>query len=140
MNFIGIDLHTNRFTCYYRDECRSDDPKDKVMKSFDLNEEGLAAFYATLTADRYALVEVTTTTSSFVRLFKGRVKEVIIGNTYQLKQISLAWNNTDKIDSGFTLSGAQGAGTVRCTTNRSSNAAAGGDTGITEPVFHLPVI
>jgi transposase len=44
------------------------------------------------------LVEATITTFSFVRLFKDRVKEVIIGNTYQLKQISLARNNTDKID------------------------------------------
>jgi hypothetical protein len=60
MQFIGIDLHTNRFTCCYRDERLSDRPQD-------------------------------------------RVKEVIIDNTYQLKQISaymprLARNNTDKID------------------------------------------
>ena len=58
----------------------------------------MAAFYATLTGDTYVLVEATITTFSFVRLFKDRVKEVIIGNTYQLKQISLARNNTDKID------------------------------------------
>jgi hypothetical protein len=60
MNFIGIDLHTNRFTCCYRDGRLSDRPAD-------------------------------------------RVKDVIIGNTYQLKRISaymprLARNNTDKID------------------------------------------
>jgi transposase len=68
------------------------------MKTFDLNEGGLAAFCATLTEDTYVLVEATITTFAFVRLFKDRVKEVIIGNTYQLKQISLARNNTDKID------------------------------------------
>jgi transposase len=68
------------------------------MKTFDLNEEGLAAFYGTLTEETYVLEEATTTTFSFVRLFKDRVKEVIMGNTYQLKQISLARNNTDKID------------------------------------------
>jgi hypothetical protein len=61
------------------------------MKTFNLNEEGLAAFFATVGS--YTLVEVKITTFSFVRLFKNRVKEVIIGNTYQLKQISLAWNN-----------------------------------------------
>jgi len=43
-------------------------------------------------------VEATITTFSFVRLFKDRVKEVIIANTYELKQISLARCNTDKID------------------------------------------
>jgi transposase len=68
------------------------------MKTFELNAEGLAAFYATLTEETCVLVEATITTFSFVRLFKDRVKEVIIGNTYQLKQISLARNNTDKID------------------------------------------
>jgi transposase len=98
MNFIGIDLHTNRFTCCYRDERLSDHPQDRVMKTFDPDEKGLAAFCATLTADTYVLVGATITTFAFVRLFKDRVKEVIIGNTYQLKQISLARNNTDKID------------------------------------------
>jgi transposase len=44
------------------------------------------------------LVEATITAFSFIRLFKDRVKEVIIGNTCQLKQISPARNNTDKID------------------------------------------
>ncbi|MDR3139719.1 MAG: hypothetical protein LBT95_08620 [Treponema sp.] len=98
MTFIGIDLHTNRFTCCYRDGRLSDRPQDRVVKTFDLNEGGPAAFYATLTADTYVLAEATITTFSFVRLFKDKVKEVIIGNTYQLKQISLARNNTDKID------------------------------------------
>jgi transposase len=98
MTFIGIDLHTNRFTCCYRDERRSYRPEDRVIKTFELNEAGLAAFYMTLSEDTYVLVEATITTFSFVRLFKDLVKEVIIGNTYQLKQISLARNNTDKID------------------------------------------
>jgi hypothetical protein len=68
------------------------------MKTFDLTKQGLAAFFATLTADTCVLVEAAITTFSFVRLFKDRVKEAIIGNTCQLKQISLARNNTDKID------------------------------------------
>lgn len=99
MNFIGIDLHTNRFTCCFRTErSKTDDPKDRVITTFDLTGEGLAAFYRTLTADTYVLVEATITTFSFVRLFRDRVKEVIIANTYELKQISLARCNTDKID------------------------------------------
>jgi len=100
MNFIGIDLHTNRFTCCYRNE-RS--PVDKpsqgrITRTFELDAEGLAAFYRTLTDDTYVLVEATITTFSFVRLFKERVKEVVIANTYELKQVSLARCNTDKID------------------------------------------
>ena len=100
MNFIGIDLHTNKFTCCYRDETSSaEDPrKGRVMETFTLTAEGLWAFYKTLTAETYVLVEATITTFSFVRLFQGKVKEVLIANTYELKQVSLARCNTDKID------------------------------------------
>jgi transposase len=99
MNFIGIDLHTNRFTCCYRDERSSvENPKDRVTVTFRLDAEGLMSFYSTLDKDTYVLVEATITTFSFVRLFKDRVKEVFIANTYELKQVSLARCNTDKID------------------------------------------
>jgi hypothetical protein len=41
MNFIGIDLHIDRFTCCYRDEKFSvDNPKERVMKTFELDEGG----------------------------------------------------------------------------------------------------
>jgi hypothetical protein len=48
-------------------------------------------------------VDATITTVAIVWLFQDRVREVIMGNTYQLKQISahmlrLARNNPDKID------------------------------------------
>jgi transposase len=71
---------------------------DKRMETFDLTGSGLQAFYQTLTDDTYVLIEATITTFSFARLFRHLVKEVIIANTYELKQISLARNNTDKID------------------------------------------
>jgi hypothetical protein len=38
--------------------------------------------------DAYVLIEATITTFSFARLFRDRVKEVVIANTYELKQIS----------------------------------------------------
>jgi len=100
MNFIGIDLHTNMFTCCYRDEHSSvENPKKgKKIITFPINESGLTAFYQTLTEDTYVLVEATITTFSFVRLFKEIVKDVIIANTYELKQVSMARCNTDKID------------------------------------------
>jgi transposase len=44
------------------------------------------------------LIEATITTFSFARLFGHLVTEVVIANTYELKQISLARCNTDKID------------------------------------------
>jgi len=48
--FIGIDLHTNRFTCCYRDEAAPESKRDvKRTETFELTAEGLAAFYQTLT-------------------------------------------------------------------------------------------
>ena len=99
MQFIGIDLHTNKFTCCYRNEEPSISGKDgKRMETFELSACGLAQFYATLTEDTYVLLEATITTFCFVRLIQPKVKEVLVANTYELKQISLARNKTDKID------------------------------------------
>jgi len=102
MQFIGIDLHTNKFTCSYRDEHTAPDAKKgKRTETFGLTEQGLAAFYQTLADETYVLVEATITTFSFVRLIQPMVKEVIVANTYELKQISLARVNTDKIDANI---------------------------------------
>ena len=102
MEFIGIDLHTNKFTCSWRDEhTPSDAKKGKRTETFELSGSDLAKFYRTLTPDTYVLVEATITTFSFVRLIQPLVKEVIVANTYELKQISLARVNTDKIDANI---------------------------------------
>jgi transposase len=98
MRFIGIDLHTNKFTCCYRDGNSTSDGKGKITETFELTDYGLAQFYQTLTPETYVLIEATITTFCFARLVQPLVKEVIIANTYELKQISLARKNTDKID------------------------------------------
>jgi len=95
--FIGVDLHTNRFTCCYRDEV-SEGKSEKRTQTFRLDSLGLAEFYQTLTSESYVLIEATITTFAFVRLIQPLVKEVIVANTYELKQISLARKNTDKVD------------------------------------------
>jgi len=102
MEFIGIDLHTNKFTCSWRDEHTPPDAKKgKRTETFELTDYGLANFYRTLTPDTYVLVEATITTFSFVRLIQPLVKEVIVANTYELKQVSHARVNTDKIDANI---------------------------------------
>jgi transposase len=94
MQFIGVDLHTNRFTCCYR--CKERDKKETA--TFELTGYGLIQFYQTLTPETYVLVEATITSFAFARLVQPLVKEVIVANTYELKQISFARTNTDKID------------------------------------------
>ena len=102
MQFIGIDLHTNKFTCSYRDQNTSADAKkgDRTQ-TFWLTEEGVGGFCRTLEDQAYVLLEATGTTFAFVRLIRPLVKEVIVANTYELKQISLARTNTDKIDAAI---------------------------------------
>jgi len=94
MQFVGVDIHTNRFTCCYRSEVK----EKKETATFELSAIGVADFIRTLTKETYVLVEATITTFAFVRLIQPFVKEAIIANTYELKQISLARKNTDKID------------------------------------------
>ena len=102
MQFIGIDLHTNKFTCSYRDEnSPGDTKKGNRTASFELTGEGVAAFCQTLENEAYVLVEASGTTFAFVRLIQPLVKQVIVANTYELKQISLARTNTDKIDAAI---------------------------------------
>jgi transposase len=96
MRFIGIDLHTNKFTCCYREEDNSS--AKAPSKTFNLTPQGLEEFYLTLTPQTYVLLEATITSFSFTRLFKDKVAQVFIANTYELKQISLARCKTDKID------------------------------------------
>ena len=99
MQFIGIDLHTNRFTCCYRDETPSSEgtgKKETVTYWLDLQNIGW--FCQTLTPETYVLIEATITAFAFARLIQPFVKEVIVANTYELKQISLARKNTDKVD------------------------------------------
>ena len=94
MQFIGIDIHTNRFTCCYLFK----DTKEKKMATFELDDAGLAQFYQTLDAETYVLLEATINTFSFVDLWKEKVKEVLVANTYQLKSVGIASKKTDKID------------------------------------------
>lgn len=94
MKFIGIDLHTNRFTCCYL----TDNSKEKQMETFELNPDGLRCFYSTINNETHVLIEATVNTFSFVSLFKDLVKDVIVANTYQLKSIGIPGKKTDKLD------------------------------------------
>ena len=93
MKYLGIDLHSNCFTCCFLYE----DGK-KYKRSFDLNPSSLEEFYRSLDEETYAMVEASTNTFKFVKLIRDKVKEVIVANTHKLKLISLVKKKTDKID------------------------------------------
>ena len=93
MIFLGIDLHSNCFTC-----CFIYDEGKKLKTTFQLNGESLLDFFKLLTLNTYVMVEASTNTFKFAELIKEKVKEVYIANTYKLKLISLVKKKTDKID------------------------------------------
>ena len=94
MTFLGIDLHTNCFTCCYLDGKNG----YKRMETFQLDDHGLPLFFKTLNRRTHVLVEATINTFAFVELFQHLVAEVIIANTYKLKIISVTDKKTDKVD------------------------------------------
>jgi transposase len=94
MKYVGIDLHTNRFTCCYL----VDNSNEKQTETFNLDSQGLISFYSTLDKSTYVLVEATINTFAFVSLFRDLVKDVIVANTYQLKSVGVPGKKTDKLD------------------------------------------
>ena len=93
MKFLGIDLHSNCFTC-----CLITEEGKKVKISHQLKPDSLKEFYRFLTPDMYVMVEASTNTFKFVELIRDRVKTVFVANTHKLKLISLVKKKTDKID------------------------------------------
>jgi transposase len=93
MIFLGVDLHTNCFSCCY---LGSDGSRE--AKTFKMTSEDLDHFYQTLTKETYVLIEATINTFAFAALFTQLVAKIIIANTYKLKTISFTDKKTDKID------------------------------------------
>lgn len=93
MVFLGIDLHTNCFTC-----CFLSQEGARKIQSFELNNSGFAEFLPTLTKDTHVLVEATINTFAFVHRFQHLVGQVVIANTHKLKIISFTDKKTDKVD------------------------------------------
>ena len=93
MIFLGIDLHSNCFTCCF---INYDNSKTKI--AFNLTLTDLENFYKLLTNDTYVMIEASTNTFKFVELIREKVKSVYVANTHKLKLISLVKKKTDKID------------------------------------------
>jgi transposase len=94
MEFIGIDLHTNRFTCCYLDE-----EGNRRMKTYELSSTDIGLFLRTVHTDTSCvLIEATVNTFVFVKLIGRYVKQVLVANTFELKSISFTNKKTNKVD------------------------------------------
>lgn len=93
IKFMGIDLHSNRFTCC---TIRMDGSKEKA--TFEIKPDSLKEFYKLLDENTYVMVEASTNTFKFIELIKDKVKEAYVANTHKLKLISMVKKKSDKID------------------------------------------
>jgi transposase len=93
MTYLGIDLHSNQFTC-----CFLEEDKKAVKMIFSLDTMSLNEFYKLLNKNTYVMVEASTNTFKFVELIEKKVKQVFIANTFKLKLISMVKKKTDKVD------------------------------------------
>lgn len=64
MRFLGIDLHTNCFTCCYLDE-----NGQRRMLSYQLDSFGVENFRSALDKGTHVLIEATVNMFAFVELY-----------------------------------------------------------------------
>ncbi|MBU1077300.1 MAG: IS110 family transposase [Spirochaetes bacterium] len=94
MNYIGIDLHSDRFTCTFLSK-----GDNTETTTFILNEKGLDGFLAKCTKEDYVALEASSPTFSFYDLIKHSVKKVLVLDPFQLQLIYKSGKKNDKIDS-----------------------------------------
>ncbi len=94
MGYIGVDLHTNKFTAAYR---TSDEVK--WVGTFNLDLVGISKFREKISRRDSIAVETTGNTRYFVEQISDAVKEVVIVNTRQFEVIKRSTKKTDENDS-----------------------------------------
>lgn len=93
MKFIGIDLHSDRFNI-----CILSDRDELARDKYELNPEGIEKFSSILDHETFLILESSTNSFAFTRLFIKKVKRVVIINPYKMKLIPLGNKKTDKVD------------------------------------------
>jgi transposase len=91
MAYIGVDLHSDKFTAAFRDKTNKD-----ILQSYYLSE--YENFIRNLKRDDYVFLEASTPTFAFTDLLKDKVKETIVIDPIQFRAIADSRKKTDKID------------------------------------------
>ncbi len=94
MAYIGIDLHSNRFTCTFLK-----DKEKKETVSYYLEEKDLKLFFSELKTNDFIALEASTNTFAFYDLIQDKVKQVFVVNPLEFSIINNTAKKTDKIDS-----------------------------------------
>lgn len=93
MAYVGIDLHSNRFTTHVKHT----DGRSHTA-TYMVSEPSLQRFLTTLTKDDCVFVEASTPTFAFCDLLKDHVRQVTVIDPFQFRSILDSGKKTDKID------------------------------------------
>jgi transposase len=93
MAYIGVDLHSDKFTAAFRDKMNKD-----TLKSYYLDKYEIDNFKKSLKKDDYIFIEASTPTFAFTDLLKDTVKKTIVIDPFKFRAIADSRKKTDKID------------------------------------------
>jgi transposase len=91
--YIGVDLHTNSFTCCFLQE----DGAEKI-RTWPLQGGGLEEFVKSLHGDDEVAIEATGNSTHFCRTVESHVARVVVIAPYQFEVIRRSVKKTDKHD------------------------------------------
>jgi len=93
MAYIGVDLHSDKFTAAFRDKMNKD-----TLKSYYIDENEIDNFKRSLKKDDYIFLEASTPTFAFTDLLQDTVKKTIVIDPFKFRAIADSRKKTDKID------------------------------------------
>lgn len=93
MAYVGVDLHTNRFTVYFK---RAVDGGKTI--SYPITADGLGHFVAALEKSDHVFVEASGNTFAFSDVIKEHIRQVTVIDPFQFRTVVDSGKKTDKID------------------------------------------
>jgi len=93
MAYVGVDLHTNRFTAHFKHGAGND-----TTISYPITDHGLARFVGGLKKCDYVFVEASGNTFAFSDVIKNHIRKVTVIDPFQFRTIVDSGKKTDKID------------------------------------------
>ena len=93
MAYIGVDLHSDKFTAAFRKKINKD-----TLKSYYLNNIEINNFKRDLKKDDYVFLEASTPSFAFTDLIKDTVRKAMVVDPFQFRIIADSGKKNDKID------------------------------------------
>jgi transposase len=94
MAYVGIDLHTTKFTVTFKEGDESE-----VTESYDLDNGGINKFIHNISKDDHIFVEASTPTFEFIDRIKDSVNSTHVVDPFQFRVIKDSGKKNDKDDS-----------------------------------------